>query len=709
MKTNTRLLPTLATLALTIGSSLAADRFWDGGSADIAGNGNGASTGGAGTWNTTLRNWDAGGVPMVAWNNANLDTAIFAGTAGAAVEITAPITVGNLSFRTAGYTFTSATPGTNFVAVASGGVIDSVPSTTNALANVELAAGNTQWIFQNRTATNNLGNANILTISKALANGTSVAINGSNGSPVVLTGTLGNITASVGSGNALGFSSTAVTNLANGSISVGTGGATIMRTGGNLNQEFLNKIATTTNTFTIVGNNAGTGNALNLTNFPNASLAFWDNVGTVSFGFTGAITAGSNGYLFGSTRANNTINIGGTTGIGAVTNNILSGTAGLTFITGSLGSNTLNLWGANTYSGNTINNASRTITLRNNLSMQNSAIDTSGAGTYVLGTGSSGTNGNGGAQITTPTIGGLIGSKNLRTAVIANAGYDLMTSLTLNPGAGVTHTYSGIIADSTPGLSLIKSGSGTQVLSTAVNTYSGNTTITGGTLALFGAATIANSPRIQINSSTTLDVSGVTSTFTLGADQTFTGGGTVVATGKTVNIAGTLSPGASPGTLTQDGGTMQLAVGGDYNWQIHDASGAAGTGYDTTALINSGILDLSLLSAGNTFNINLWSLSGIGPDANGDAINFNSTFTYSWTLFSTGSAISGFSVDKFTINIGAINGTSGFSNALGGGAFSVGLADSNTDIVLTFTAVPEPNVAALIGAFGGVLLLRRRR
>jgi hypothetical protein len=119
-------------------------------------------------------------------------------------------------------------------------------------------------------------------------------------------------------------------------------------------------------------------------------------------------------------------------------------------------------------------------------------------------------------------------------------------------------------------------------------------------------------------------------------------------------------------------------------------------------------LDLSLLSAGNTYNINLWSLSGLGPDVNGDAINFNNTVNQSWTLFSTGSTISGFSTDKFTINTGAFNGTSGFSNALGGGVFSVGLGDSNTDLVLNFTAIPEPG-AALIGSLGMLALLRRRR
>jgi hypothetical protein len=50
---------------------------------------------------------------------------------------------------------------------------------------------------------------------------------------------------------------------------------------------------------------------------------------------------------------------------------------------------------------------------------------------------------------------------------------------------------------------------------------------------------------------------------------------------------------------------------------------------------------------------------------------------------------------------GANNGTAGFGNALGGGSFSVGLADGNTDLVLNFIAIPEPSTLLLLG--GGLL------
>jgi autotransporter-associated beta strand protein len=242
-----------------------------------------------------------------------------------------------------------------------------------------------------------------------------------------------------------------------------------------------------------------------------------------------------------------------------------------------------------------------------------------------------------------------------------------------------------------------KAGPNTLTL-TAANTYTGPTTITGGTLALTGAGSISSSSAIIVGANSTFDVSGVTGGFALAAGQTLSGPGTVAGA---MNVSGTLSPGSSPGTLIA--GSQNWLDGGDYNWQMLNATGLAGTGYDTITI--TGTLDLSSLTAGG-FNINLWSLASTGPDVSGDALSFLATNSYSWTLASATTAITGFDAADFFINVGLNNGTAGFSNDPDGGVFSI--SQSGNNLVLNFTPVPEPG-AALLGGVGLLALLRRRR
>jgi len=101
--------------------------YWDGGAADIVVNGDGASAGGAGTWNTTLRNWDLGsGKAHVAWANANGDTAVFGGTAGT-VTLGADIVAGGLTFTTANYVLTG-----NTLTLSAPGVVSNAAAVTIA-------------------------------------------------------------------------------------------------------------------------------------------------------------------------------------------------------------------------------------------------------------------------------------------------------------------------------------------------------------------------------------------------------------------------------------------------------------------------------------------------------------------------------------------------------------------------------------------------
>ena len=111
------------------------------------------------------------------------------------------------------------------------------------------------------------------------------------------------------------------------------------------------------------------------------------------------------------------------------------------------------------------------------------------------------------------------------------------------------------------------------------------------------------------------------------------------------------------GKLTVGG--MTWNGGGSYDWEMIDASGAAGTGYDT---VDAGTGTLAIAaSAGDKFKLKLMTLSG---DSSGPAANFNNNSGYAWTIASA-AAVSGFAADKFTLD------DSQFLNDLAGGALSV--------------------------------------
>ena len=223
---------------------------------------------------------------------------------------------------------------------------------------------------------------------------------------------------------------------------------------------------------------------------------------------------------------------------------------------------------------------------------------------------------------------------------------------------------------------LEKLGAGSLILS-ANNTYAGTTTVTGGLLKVNGSV-----GSVAVSSGGSLGGSGTTGSLL---------------------VNGTLTPGNSPGTLNT--GSQTWFNGANYNWQIFDATGSAGSGFD---LLNiSGSLDLSNLTAGG-FGINMWSLSGINPDVNGNATNFNAANNYSWILAQAAAGITGFEATDFSIFTSANNGTAGFSNTFDG-ALSIAVAGNN--LVLNYQAVPEPSSAALtlLGLVSTLALARRRR
>jgi fibronectin-binding autotransporter adhesin len=227
----------------------------------------------------------------------------------------------------------------------------------------------------------------------------------------------------------------------------------------------------------------------------------------------------------------------------------------------------------------------------------------------------------------------------------AGPGLDGVPVLRLDGTTSDNHV-TGAISESSVPLSLQKQDTSTWTLS-GTNTYTGTTTVSSGSLIING-------------STSTTSIVSVAAAGTLGG---------IGVVGGDATISGTLSPGQSPGTLTFSN-ALTLNNGATYIFEGGDLAAVGGT--------------LTLT--------NNWTLAlGTGLQEGGTV-----------TLFTYGTA-GGFDLDP-TFDITNL----GFT--LTGGTGSLSLTDDGSSIVLNgLSVVPEPNVAALLGGLGAMLLLRRRR
>jgi autotransporter-associated beta strand protein len=215
------------------------------------------------------------------------------------------------------------------------------------------------------------------------------------------------------------------------------------------------------------------------------------------------------------------------------------------------GQGNLTLDAANTFTGSTrVFNSTGTLTLTNALALQNSPLDTTSsiAGTIVL------------SGVTSPTFGGLTGDKQLSTMFNSTTGnYGSVTNVTLNPGSGADHTYSGAITDGAEGMTLTKSGAGRQVLGVA-NSYTGGTIINGGTLNYGNAAALSSGP-ITFTGESILQAGVAT---TLANDISVNDGviGTFGTSGFATSLSGAIT---GNGTFAKGGSAVLTLTGGEAN------------------------------------------------------------------------------------------------------------------------------------------------
>jgi fibronectin-binding autotransporter adhesin len=368
-----------------------------------------------------------------------------------------------------------------------------------------------------------------------------------------------------------------------------------------------------------------------------------------------------------------TVNSGATLTYNGIIANNGTSTSGFTF----LGPGTLDLSGstaANTYSGPT----------------------TIGSGTLMISSDS--------------TLGAVPGSPTANSLVLEASGIlSATSSFTLSRNRGIalfgqggisvaggqTVQYAGIIADSSSMFGgLIKQGSGTLVLS-GLNTYTGGTTISGGTLSISSDRNLGADPSpspiandLVINGGTLNASAGFILNHFRGIVLGPTGGsgsGTIdVSSGKTLiyngiiadnygggigslikSNSGTLTLGGAntySGGTTINGGTLSISSDGN----LGSVPGSATPG---SLVINGGTLNAS-----SSFTLNSNRGIALGPTSGSGAgtidVNSSQTLTYNGIIADNGGIGSLIKTSAGTLVLGGANTYSG-STTINGGTLSI--------------------------------------
>lgn len=208
------------------------------------------------------------------------------------------------------------------------------------------------------------------------------------------------------------------------------------------------------------------------------------------------------------------------------------------------------------------------------------------------------------------------------TATVKNSVIGGTSTLTVNPASGST-TFAGIIAGTNGGaqgnVALQKSGAGTLVL-TGANTFSGSTTVNGGTLTLAAASgsALASTSSVTVNSGGTV---------LLGASNQISNTATITLAGGTLSKGNfsegsATAPGVGMGTLTLTAAGSQIDFGSgttgvlnfdSFNPGTYALMIANWTGTPNTA--GNGSTDRLIFASDQSANLGSFMFSGFAPGA----------------------------------------------------------------------------------------------
>ena len=339
---------------------------------------------------------------------------------------------------------------------------------------------------------------------------------------ITLNSTASNYTATLRSatGGTVDFTGAWTTN--NKAIAIGTAGNTgtvklsnTIATTGGLNINFGTFLLGASN---LIGNSTPVtvaGGILNTSSFSDTVSAF--NMSSGSLNGTGTIIAATYGLSGGTVNAN----------LGAGTMNVTTGTTNLVGLSGATA----------------VNLNSGTLSLGESNRLANTAAVTASGGTLAIG-----------------NFNNTVGAVSLTSGSITGSG----GTLTGGSYAVQSGSISAILGGS--GVALTKTTGGTVIVSGA-NSYTGATTINGGTLEITNTGSLASTDIIVGNAGSSGAILDATASgLTVGGTQTVSGIGTIKGS---TTIQGIIAPGNSAGVLNnlgnidiQAGSTFQMEIGG---------------------------------------------------------------------------------------------------------------------------------------------------